>query len=70
MSFGPGEPLDGPLIPAHEIEITKEMISAAAEVLWKDPFLGLGPSSAEEIARKMLMAALVRLRNRHTDFGP
>jgi hypothetical protein len=55
--------------PDDEIEITEEMVSAAAEVLWKDPFLGLGESSAEEMARKMLRIALSVRRKRNVAAG-
>jgi len=29
--------------PNDEIEVTEEMVSAAAEILWRDPFLGNSP---------------------------
>ncbi len=44
--------------PVDEIQVTEEMVSAAAEILWMDPFAGIGESTAEEMARKMLFRAL------------
>jgi len=41
-----------------KIEITEEMIAAGADVLMADPFLGLGPTSAEDLAEKVLVRAL------------
>jgi hypothetical protein len=52
-----------------EIRVTEEMVSAAAEILWRDPFAGISESLAEEMARKMLIIALSvhRKRNVATD---
>jgi hypothetical protein len=53
-----------------EIEITAEMVSAAAEVLWRDPFAQISESVAEEMARKMLALALALSKPRkRTDVG-
>jgi hypothetical protein len=44
---------------ATTIEITANMIEAAAEVLWlDDPFIDIPQGSAEAIAEKMLRRAL------------
>ncbi len=48
----------------QELEVTEEMISAASAVLFDDPFLGLGPSAAEAIARKILDAAFLACRTK------
>jgi hypothetical protein len=35
--------------PNDEIEVTEEMVSAAAEILWRDPFLGNSPLGSTPI---------------------
>jgi hypothetical protein len=47
-----------------EIRVTEEMVSAAAEILWRDPFAGISESLAEEMARKMLIRALSRIQGK------
>ena len=41
-----------------EIEVTPEMICAAARILLADPFLDLSVGWAEELAKRMLERAL------------
>jgi hypothetical protein len=53
-----------------DIEITEGMICAAAEVLLADPFLGLGPSGAEELAEEILARALSAHREKTSANGP
>lgn len=42
----------------ESIEITPEMVEAAAEVLWRYPLLDIGEGLAERFAREMLERAL------------
>jgi len=51
--------------PNDEIEVTEEMVSAAAEILWRDPFAGISSAPAVEMARKMLTLALSVHRKRN-----
>jgi hypothetical protein len=45
--------------PEHEIEITAEMISAGADVLWRHPLTeNLSPGFCEDLARLVLARAL------------
>jgi hypothetical protein len=53
-----------------DIEITEEMISAAAEVLWKDPLLEISESWAEEKAREMLLRVWSKYREKTDAIGP
>ena len=54
----------------EEIEVTEEMISAAAEVLWKDPLLEISESWAEEKAREMLLLVWSKHRGKTDAIGP
>ena len=54
--------------PRDEIEITDEMVRAAAEVLRRDPFAGIGPTDAEIMTREMLALAL-SVRREKSDAG-
>ena len=51
-----------------EIEITPEMISAAAEILWRDPFFMISPTVGEQMALAMLEAAFA-VRCKKNDEG-
>jgi hypothetical protein len=41
-----------------KVEITPEMIEAAAEVLWRDPLLDITTGQAETLAAEMLRRAM------------
>ena len=65
---------DGPTIdPPDEIEVTPEMVGAAAEVLWHDPiceFYEISLTPAEEIAAEMLRRALSARHDRTDAAAP
>jgi hypothetical protein len=42
-----------------ELQITDDMIFVAAEVLWRFPLLEISEGLAEELAKKMLVRALL-----------
>jgi hypothetical protein len=66
MTLNVGTPGDRPANESNdEIEVTEEMVSAAAEILWRDPFAGISPAPAVEMARKMLTLALSVHRKRN-----
>jgi hypothetical protein len=44
--------------PENDLGITDEMVSVAAEVLWRDPFAGISRTVAELMTAKMLTLAL------------
>ncbi len=43
---------------ADQVEITEEMISVGADVLWRYPFWELSPGDAKELAAQVLRSAL------------
>ncbi len=45
-------------------DITDEMVAAAAEVLWRDPFAGISEFVAQQMTRKMLALALSARRGK------
>ncbi len=53
-----------------DIEITPEMVEAGATILMRDPFLNLGPTSAELLAEEVLRAAELVRRGKTAEVCP